>query len=158
MLVFLQHLTHLQKLYHQTLAIRPKLIKLIEKYSQKKGNALATLKLAIRADSSQTTSRSSMKSSSRREETTRLYWSHPCLTLRRRLITNMPCAPRFLRATRPLARVTAHLLHSKSRSDFTPRHLLKVRPRLSWEIRRKPSIADVNIDRATAISTFFPSP
>lgn len=26
-----------QKLYHQTLAIRPKLIKLIEKYSQKKG-------------------------------------------------------------------------------------------------------------------------
>jgi hypothetical protein len=27
----------LQKLYHQTLAIRPKLIKLIEKYSQKKG-------------------------------------------------------------------------------------------------------------------------
>jgi signal transducing adaptor molecule len=27
-----------QKLYHQTLAIRPKLIKLIEKYSQKKGN------------------------------------------------------------------------------------------------------------------------
>lgn len=27
----------MQKLYHQTLAIRPKLIKLIEKYSQKKG-------------------------------------------------------------------------------------------------------------------------
>ena len=27
----------IQKLYHQTLAIRPKLIKLIEKYSQKKG-------------------------------------------------------------------------------------------------------------------------
>lgn len=26
-----------KKLYHQTLAIRPKLIKLIEKYSQKKG-------------------------------------------------------------------------------------------------------------------------
>lgn len=33
----LQLLTVLQKLYHQTLAIRPKLIKLIEKYSQKKG-------------------------------------------------------------------------------------------------------------------------
>lgn len=30
-------LTRTQKLYHQTLAIRPKLIKLIEKYSQKKG-------------------------------------------------------------------------------------------------------------------------
>lgn len=30
-------LTKYQKLYHQTLAIRPKLIKLIEKYSQKKG-------------------------------------------------------------------------------------------------------------------------
>lgn len=30
-------LTAEQKLYHQTLAIRPKLIKLIEKYSQKKG-------------------------------------------------------------------------------------------------------------------------
>lgn len=30
-------LTDWQKLYHQTLAIRPKLIKLIEKYSQKKG-------------------------------------------------------------------------------------------------------------------------
>lgn len=30
-------LTRAQKLYHQTLAIRPKLIKLIEKYSQKKG-------------------------------------------------------------------------------------------------------------------------
>jgi hypothetical protein len=30
-------LTLEQKLYHQTLAIRPKLIKLIEKYSQKKG-------------------------------------------------------------------------------------------------------------------------
>lgn len=30
-------LTKRQKLYHQTLAIRPKLIKLIEKYSQKKG-------------------------------------------------------------------------------------------------------------------------
>ncbi len=30
-------LTCAQKLYHQTLAIRPKLIKLIEKYSQKKG-------------------------------------------------------------------------------------------------------------------------
>ena len=27
----------ISKLYHQTLAIRPKLIKLIEKYSQKKG-------------------------------------------------------------------------------------------------------------------------
>lgn len=27
----------LQKLYHQTLAIRPKLIKLIEKYTLKKG-------------------------------------------------------------------------------------------------------------------------
>lgn len=33
-----QALTCGQKLYHQTLAIRPKLIKLIEKYSQKKGN------------------------------------------------------------------------------------------------------------------------
>ena len=32
-----QALTFRQKLYHQTLAIRPKLIKLIEKYSQKKG-------------------------------------------------------------------------------------------------------------------------
>jgi signal transducing adaptor molecule len=30
---------HAQKLYHQTLAIRPKLIKLIEKYSQKKGQS-----------------------------------------------------------------------------------------------------------------------
>lgn len=33
----------LQKLYHQTLAIRPKLIKLIEKYSQKKGENLQFL-------------------------------------------------------------------------------------------------------------------
>jgi signal transducing adaptor molecule len=33
-----QVLTCGQKLYHQTLAIRPKLIKLIEKYSQKKGD------------------------------------------------------------------------------------------------------------------------
>jgi signal transducing adaptor molecule len=32
-------LTFYQKLYHQTLAIRPKLIKLIEKYSQKKGKS-----------------------------------------------------------------------------------------------------------------------
>lgn len=35
-------LTILQKLYHQTLAIRPKLIKLIEKYSQKKGKYLCS--------------------------------------------------------------------------------------------------------------------
>lgn len=34
-----QALTFRQKLYHQTLAIRPKLIKLIEKYSQKKGTS-----------------------------------------------------------------------------------------------------------------------
>jgi signal transducing adaptor molecule len=34
-------LTSAQKLYHQTLAIRPKLIKLIEKYSQKKGKLLS---------------------------------------------------------------------------------------------------------------------
>jgi hypothetical protein len=158
LLVCLQRLTHLQKLYHQTLAIRPKLIKLIEKYSQKKGIAPAALKLVIRTDSSQTTSHSSMKSSSRPGGTTRLYWSRPCLTRRRRHITNMPCVPRFLRATRPLGRVTAHLLRSKSRSASTPRRLLKVRLRLSWEISRKPSIADVYIDRATAISTFFPSP
>lgn len=35
-------LTILQKLYHQTLAIRPKLIKLIEKYSQKKGEYMCS--------------------------------------------------------------------------------------------------------------------
>lgn len=35
-----------QKLYHQTLAIRPKLIKLIEKYSQKKGKKLASIPFA----------------------------------------------------------------------------------------------------------------
>lgn len=33
----------LQKLYHQTLAIRPKLIKLIEKYSQKKGELMTAV-------------------------------------------------------------------------------------------------------------------
>ena len=37
-LAIAQVLTREQKLYHQTLAIRPKLIKLIEKYSQKKGD------------------------------------------------------------------------------------------------------------------------
>ncbi|PHH70483.1 hypothetical protein CDD82_7089 [Ophiocordyceps australis] len=41
-------LTGQQKLYHQTLAIRPKLIKLIEKYSQKKGSAAACPSRAAR--------------------------------------------------------------------------------------------------------------
>ncbi len=38
-------LTLEQKLYHQTLAIRPKLIKLIEKYSQKKGRCQSYFRL-----------------------------------------------------------------------------------------------------------------
>lgn len=40
----------ISKLYHQTLAIRPKLIKLIEKYSQKKGKAWRNCKSAKMAE------------------------------------------------------------------------------------------------------------
>lgn len=42
-------LTILQKLYHQTLAIRPKLIKLIEKYSQKKGEYIRSFAVRTHA-------------------------------------------------------------------------------------------------------------
>ncbi len=44
-------LTMQQKLYHQTLAIRPKLIKLIEKYSQKKGMMIEPVFFPFPADS-----------------------------------------------------------------------------------------------------------
>ena len=47
-----------QKLYHQTLAIRPKLIKLIEKYSQKKGMWSTAPRRGTAADIAQTISHS----------------------------------------------------------------------------------------------------
>lgn len=85
------------------------------------------------------TSLSSMRSSSRLGETTRLYSSHPCHILRGRPTTNMPCAHKFPKVTRPPDRVMAHPLRnssnsnssSKIRNGSTPRHLLKVRLRLS---------------------------
>ena len=47
-----------QKLYHQTTAIRPKLIRLIEKYSQKKGMISVRYTRQLFANSMQMTSRS----------------------------------------------------------------------------------------------------
>lgn len=65
-------------LYHSTLAIRPKLIELIGKYSQKKGNYPATLLACHRLTMFQMNSLSLMKSSSKRDVTTRLSWRRPC--------------------------------------------------------------------------------
>jgi hypothetical protein len=67
-------------LYHSTLSIRPKLIELIGKYSQKKGMIVETLLYFLLANSMQMNSRNSMKSSSRQGETTSLFWRLQCLT------------------------------------------------------------------------------
>jgi signal transducing adaptor molecule len=71
----------ISKLYHQTLAIRPKLIKLIEKYSQKKGMfsiGLTDRKRTTVLTRLKMTSPSSMRSSSRQGGIMMRSWSHPC--------------------------------------------------------------------------------
>lgn len=70
-------------LYHSTLAIRPKLIELIGKYSQKKGtgrHARALFKLTRM----QMNSRSSMRNSSRPDGIMNLFWRLPCRIRRSR--------------------------------------------------------------------------
>lgn len=61
-------------LYHSTLAIRPKLIELIGKYSQKKGMNRMFLILWFELMGIQMNSHSSMKSSSKPDGTMNLFW------------------------------------------------------------------------------------
>ena len=68
-------------LYQRTLSIRPKLVELIGKYSQKKGMLWLSTHLSreFTLTLSQTTSHSSTRSSSKPDETTRHSWSLRCL-------------------------------------------------------------------------------
>lgn len=69
------------ELYQRTLSIRPKLIELIARYSQKKGQEHLQIICWPYANLSQTTSLNSMRSSSRPDETTKRCWSHRCPSL-----------------------------------------------------------------------------
>jgi hypothetical protein len=71
-------------LYHSTLAIRPKLIELIGKYSQKKGTFFHLhfyTPVQVVLTFIKTNSHSSMKSLSKPEEITRRFWKPQCRTL-----------------------------------------------------------------------------
>lgn len=65
-------------LYHSTLAIRPKLIELIGKYSQKKGMGQGVSVLCFKLMSMQMNSRNSMKSLSKPGGTTNPFWRLQC--------------------------------------------------------------------------------
>ena len=118
-----------QKLYHQTLAIRPKLIKLIEKYSQKKGEQATTVfyldnSMQYMLTTPQTTSPSSTKSSSRPAATTRPCSNHPCPTRHSPTTSNMPCTntstPRATRWALAVPSVLAHPISRPMRATRRP--------------------------------------
>lgn len=107
----------ISKLYHQTLAIRPKLIKLIEKYSQKKGEYLDdAFANHAAADTSQMILHSSTKSSSRRGETTKHCWNPPCHILHSQPTSSMQCdlLYRKVMAAHPVPDILSRALHKQT--------------------------------------------
>jgi hypothetical protein len=111
------------ELYHSTLAIRPKLIELIGKYSQKKGKSWSKECLRRQTNNTQTTSRNSTKSSSRLAEITSRSSRHPCPSHRSLLMAAGPGMVHTMRHPLPTTPDTPHHHRHHSSTGTVVEHL-----------------------------------
>lgn len=115
------------ELYHSTLAIRPKLIELIGKYSQKKGQYTQLNRNGEANNSNQMISHNSTRNSSKLDEITSLSWKPRCPSHPQRNMEDV-------KANRNMGMVTVTLptaqLRSKLQIDTTPQ-VPKTAPQVS---------------------------
>ena len=144
------------QLYHSTLAIRPKVIELIGKYSQRKGERGASMTGAV-LNKDQMTSLSLMRNSSRHGEITRLYSKLQCRSLLS-LATVAPLPLMLCTAAGMAADILYKEVRSKDRHKVKPiRDAITV---LTFEVRIPipPHYLCANIVRFTNPTASLPSP